>query len=163
MLDAEPHGLRDLEDAVGRRAAELGANDVLVVAGAQSLEGHIIEAGKAGLQAAQRLLQAFLEGAADRHHLADGLHRGGERRIGAGEFLEGEARDLGDDIVDGRLEGGRRGAAGDVVLQLIERVADGQPGCDLGDGKAGRLGGERGGARHARVHLDDDEAAVGRD
>ena len=47
------------------------------------------------------------EGAADRHGLADRLHRRGQRRLGAGELLEGEARDLGDDVVDRRLERGR--------------------------------------------------------
>ena len=36
------------------------------------------------------------------------LHRGGEQRLGAGELLEGEARHLGDDVVDRRLERGRR-------------------------------------------------------
>ena len=45
-----------------------------------------------------------VEAAADRHGLADRLHRGGEEGLGAGELLEGEARDLGDDVVDGRLE-----------------------------------------------------------
>ena len=83
--------------------------------------------------------------------------------LGAGEFLEGEARDLGDDVVDGRLERGRRRAAGDVVGDLVERVADRELGGDLGDRKAGRLRGQRGGARHARVHLDHDHAAVCRD
>ena len=113
------------------------------------------------LERAQRLLQALGEGAADRHHLADRFHRGGQRRIGAGKLLEGKARDFGDDIVDRRLERGRRRAARDVVLQLVQRVADRQPGRDLGDRKAGRLGSECRGARHARVHLDDDEASVG--
>ena len=84
---------------------------------------------------AQRLLQAFGEGAPDRHHLAHRLHRGGQRGIGAGEFLEGEARDLGDDVVDGRLERGRRGAAGDVVLELVQRVADGELAATLAMGK----------------------------
>ena len=111
---------------------------------------------------AQRLLQALLEGAADRHHLADRLHRGGQRRLGAGKLLEGEARNLGDDVVDGGLERGRGSAAGDVVGDLVERVADRELGGDLGDRKAGRLGGERRGARHPRIHLDDDEASVGR-
>ena len=46
--------------------------------------------------------------------------------VGAGELLEGEARDLGDDIVDGRLERGRGRAAGDVVVEFVERVADGE-------------------------------------
>ena len=118
----------------------------------------LVEAGEAGLERAERLLHGFVEGAADGHRLADRLHRGGEQRLGAGELLEGEARDLGDDVVDGRLEGGGRDL-GDVVVELVERVADGELGGDLGDGEAGGLGGQRRGARDARVHLDDDEAA----
>ena len=94
-----------------------------------------------GLQAAQRLLQRFLERPADRHRLADRLHLRGQRRVGVGELLEGPARHLGDDVVDGRLEAGRR-LAGDVVAQLVEAIADGQLGGDLGDGEAGRLGGQ---------------------
>ena len=88
---------------------------------------------------------ALVEGAADRHRLADRLHRGGEQRLGAGELLEGEAGDLGDDVVDGRLEGGGRDL-GDVVVELVEGVADGELGGDLGDREAGGLGGERRGA-----------------
>ena len=50
--------------------------------------------------------------------------------------------------------------ARDVVGNLVERVAHGQLGGDLGDGKAGGLGGQRRGARDARVHLDHRHAAV---
>jgi hypothetical protein len=50
--------------------------------------------------------------------------------------------------------------AGDVVVQLVQRVAHGELGRDLGDREAGGLGRQRGGARHARVHLDDHHAAV---
>ncbi len=109
ILDAgaEPEGLGDFEDAVGGGRAERGADGVLVVAFAGALNRDLIETGEAGLEAAQRLLQRFLEGAADRHDFAHRFHRGGEGRIGAGEFLEGKARDLGDDIIDGRLEGRR--------------------------------------------------------
>ena len=121
--------------------------------------GDVVEAGKTGFEPAQGLLEAFGEGAADRHDLADRLHRRRQRALGAGEFFEGEARDLGDHVVDRRLEGGGRRAAGDVVFELVERVADGEPRGDLGDREAGRLRGERGGARHARVHFDDDETA----
>ena len=64
--------------------------------------------------------------APDRHHLADRLHRRRQQRLGALELLEGEARDLGDDIIDRRLEARRRRAAGDVVGDLVERVADRQ-------------------------------------
>ena len=115
IAHAEPHRLRHLEEAVGRGRAERGADRVLVVALAEARDRDLVEAGEAGLQRAQRLLQALLEGAADRHRLADRFHRGGEHRFGAGKLLEGEARHLGDDVIDGRLERGRRGAAGDVV------------------------------------------------
>ncbi len=164
LLDryAEAHGLGTGEQPVGRRAPEGGADGVLVVALAEALDEHFVEAVEPDLQTAQRLLQALGEGAPDRHHLADRFHRCGQQRFGAGELLEGEARHLGDDIVDGRLEARRCGAAGDVVVELVERVAHRQLGGDLGDGKAGRLRGQRRGARHARVHLDDDQPPVGR-
>ena len=61
-----------------------------------------------------------------------------------------------------RLERRRRRPAGDVVLDLVERVADRELGGDLGDRKAGRLRGQRRRARHARVHLDHHEPPVGR-
>ena len=70
------------------------------------------------------------------------------------ELLEGEARPLHDDVVDRRLEGGRR-AQRDVVVDLLQRVADREPRGDLRDRKAGRLRGQRGRPRDARVHLDD--------
>lgn len=118
-----------------------------------------VETNFAGFQAAQRLLQRFLEGATHRHHLAHRLHLGGETGIGLRELLEREARDLGDDVVDRRLERGRRLAAGDLVLQLIQRIAHRQLGGDLGDREAGRLGRQRRRTRHARVHFDDDHTA----
>ena len=119
------------------------------------------QAVDAGLEAAQRLLQRLLEGAAHRHDLAHRLHLRREPLVGARELLEREARDLGDDVIDRRLERRRRGAARDVVAQLVERVADGQLRRDLGDREAGGLRRERRRARHARVHLDDEQAAVG--
>jgi hypothetical protein len=97
--------------------------------------------------------------AADRHHFADRLHRGRQHGLGALELLEREARDLGDDVIDRRLERGR-GRAGDVVDDLVERVADRQLRRDLGDREAGRLRRQRRRARHARVHLDDDEPSI---
>jgi hypothetical protein len=111
------------------------------------------EADAAVLEAAQRLVQRLLEGAAHGHHLAHRLHAGGERVVGAAELLEGEPRDLGDHVVDGGLEGGL-GLAGDVVGDLVQRVADGELRGDLGDREAGGLGGQRGRAAHPRVHLD---------
>ena len=76
----------------------------------------------------------------------------------ARQLLEREPRDLDRDVVERGLEAGR-GDAGDLVGQLVERVAHGQAGRDLGDREAGRLGGQRRAARDARVHLDDHDLA----
>ncbi len=162
IAHAEPHGLRHFEQAVGRRRAERGADRVLVVALAEAGDRDLVEAGQAGFQRAQRLLQAFRKRAADRHRFADRFHRRGQHRLGAGKFLEGKARNFGDDVIDRRLERGGRGAAGDVVGDLVERVADREFGRDLGDRETGRLRRQRRRARHARIHLDDDQAAVRR-
>ena len=64
-------------------------------------------------------LQAFLERAADGHRFADAFHLGGERGVGLREFLEGKAQNLGDDVINARLEA-RGGFARDVVLELIQ-------------------------------------------
>jgi len=45
------------------------------------------------------------------------------------KHLEGEARNLGDEVINIRLEGGG-GFARDVVLELVEQVADGELGDD---------------------------------
>ena len=76
-----------------------------------------VEAVDAHLQPAQRLLQRLLERAPDGHHLAHRLHLRGEAVVGLRELLEGEARHLRDHVVDRRLEGRRRRAAGDVVAR----------------------------------------------
>ena len=106
----------------------------------------------------QSLLESFREGTTDRHGLADGLHRRGERRVGGRELLESETRDFHNHVVERRLERGRSRAR-DVVRDLVERVSGGQPSGDLGDREARSLRGQGGGARHSRVHLDDDDAA----
>ena len=87
----------DVQDALRAGLADL--LDDLVAVGAA-----LGQAVDAGLQAAQRLLEALLEGAAHRHHLADRLHLRRQARIGGRELLEREARNLGDDVVDARLE-----------------------------------------------------------
>jgi hypothetical protein len=88
------------------------------------LVGLFVQTVHAHFQTAQRLLERFLEGAANRHHFADRLHLRGQARIGFAEFFERETRDLGDDVVDRRFERRRGLAAGDFVLQFVERVAD---------------------------------------
>ena len=142
----------DVAEAVRRGRDEL--------VGDQALVELLAAEGLAGLQAAHALPQRFLEGAADGHHLADGLHLRAERGVGAGEFLEGPFGNLGHHVIDGRLEAGRR-LARDVVADLVQPVADGELGGDLGDGEAGGFGRQRRAARDARVHLDDHHAPVG--
>ena len=93
------------------------------------------EAKAADFQPAQGFLKRLFKRPADGHCLADAFHLRGEGRIGFGEFFEGEARNLGDDIIDRRLEAGHR-FAGDVVRQFMQSVADGQLRGDLSDRKA---------------------------
>ena len=160
--------IEDLRDGVAGAESVAEKVDALGVGRAEFLPdgfvvGHLVAtvlaaaapAARAGLERTQAFLERLLERAADGHGLTDGLHRGGERGVGAEKFLEREARDLRDDVVDGRLEA-RGGQPRDVIAQLVERVADGELGGDLRDGETGGLGGERRGARHARIHLDHD-------
>ena len=117
--------------------------------------------GPSELQRPDALQERFLERAPDGHRLADRLHLRRQRRIRFGELLEVPARDLHDDVVDRRLEGGRREAR-DVVGDLVEVIAERELRGDLRDREARGLRRQRGRPRHARVHLDDDHAAVGR-
>ena len=95
-----------------------------------------IESARADLQRAQPLLQRLVERAPDGHRLAHRLHRQTEKRRRLAELLEGEARNLDHDVIDGRLERGRRLAC-DVIGNLVERESGGELRRKLGDGKAG--------------------------
>ena len=148
-------GLGHVQDALGRGRGDLLLEGLLVkvvvAVGAQPRVSL--------LQRPHGLLHGLLEGGADGHDLAHGLHARGETVRGALELLEGKARDLYHAVVDGRLEAGRRGVR-DVVLDLVQGVAHGEKGGHLGDGEARCLGGQGRGAADARVHLDDDDATV---
>ena len=127
--------------------------------------GHLaptpVKARARAFQRAKSLLQGLGEVAADRHRLADALHGRGQRRIRGRKLLEGEPRHLDHDVVQGRLEAGRRDL-GDVVADLVQGVADGQLRGDLGNRETGCLRGQRRGPGDPRVHLDDDDPAVAR-
>ena len=148
---------RSASAATSSRSGVGGASATSISCGDRKFElADPVEPAQPGLERSQRLLQALREAPPDRHHLADRLHRRRQIVRRSLELLEGEARDLGHDIVDCRLEARRGRAAGDVVGDLVERVADRQFGRDLGDREAGRLRCQRRGARNARVHLDHD-------
>ncbi len=153
-------GLRDQQQPVGRRLGERCQHRLLAAA-LDPLDRDFVEPVESGFERAQRLLHRLGEAAADRHRLADRLHRRRQQRRRAGKFLEREARHLGDDVVDRRLEAGR-GDSGDLVVELVERVADRELGGDLGDRESGRLRRQRRGTRDARVHLDNDQPPIGR-
>ncbi len=134
---------RSRRPAAPARRGRAGRRSGTAARASSSLAGRSVlgrgpEAGGLGLHRAQRLAQRLGEVAADRHRLADALHVRGQHRVGARELLEREPRHLDHDVVQRRLERGRR-LAGDVVGDLVERVADGQLGRDLGDREAGGL------------------------
>ena len=112
---AGEHRVADEERTLWIRAGEARANLGEVGEGGVAELTAAAEAPGADLEGAECLLEGFLKRATDGHRLADGLHRGGEGRIGADELLEREARDLRDDIVNGRFEAGRRRLR-DIVL-----------------------------------------------
>ena len=127
--------------------------------------GEVVEDGRPGgvlgerpdaglLEPAQRLVQRRPERPVDGHHLAGRLHLAAERPVRARELVEREARQLHDHVVQGRLERGH-GRAGHDVRDLGEAAADRDLGRDPGDRVAGRLRGQGGRARDARVDLDD--------
>ena len=149
--------LRRLEELLERRTTadrlldldetSLGANCGGLNQGAGFFGGRRlpvpVELHTALIDRAQGLLERLRVGATDRHGFTDGLHRGGEGRVGRRELLEGEARDLNNHVVERRLERGR-GRARDVVRDLIEGVAGGEACGDLRDREARRLRGQRG-------------------
>ncbi len=113
------------------------------------------------LKRAPRLHQRFLEGAAHGHHFADRLHLRSQRIVGAGKLLKLPLGNFHDNVVDGRLETGRRFAC-DVVRNLVERVANREFCRNFRNRKAGRLRCQRRGTRDARIHLNHRHAPVGR-
>ena len=106
------------------------------------------------LQAPQGLVEGRPERPVDRHHLAGGLHLAAQGPVGAGELVEREARQLHDQVVEGRLEGGH-GRPRHDVRDLREPPSDGDLGGDAGDRVARGLAREGRAAAHPGVDLDD--------
>ena len=105
------------------------------------------------LNAADGLHHRLLKGRCNRHDLTGRLHLGAERVVCVNELIKRPARELGDNIVEGRLEASV-GLAGDRVHDLVQTVAD----CDLSgnlcDRETGRLGCQRGRTGNTGVYLD---------
>ena len=138
-VPATAQGLDHKEDAVlGRRGH--GLSEIIVA----QLVGTFLATGTNALmpvlQRTHGLAEGLLKGAADRHDLAHGLHARGKRGVGTLELLEGKARHLDHAVVDRGLKAGGRGL-GDVVDDLVERIAHSQARGGLGDGETRGLGG----------------------
>ena len=98
--DIAPQRFTDVQDAIPLRNPQT-LQDLLWV---DIFGSPATEAVEAELQRTKSLLQSLLEGRAYRHRLSDRLHLRSEDRVGQWELLEAPARQLGDDVVDGRLE-----------------------------------------------------------
>ena len=119
----------------------------------------IIETGKPGFQTAKRLLKAFVDIAANRHHFAHGFHRGVQQWLGTFELFKGKARNFGDDIINRRFERRWR-CAGNVVGDFVKREANRQLRRDLGNREPSGFRCKRRRTRYARVHFNNDQAAI---
>ena len=152
---AQGKSITDVPDALGAGRAQLFFKHFAVLR-------LFVHAVHANFQAAQGFLERLLEGAAHGHHFAHRLHLGGQAGICSRKFFKRKTWDLGDDVIDAGLKARRRGAAGDVIAQFVEGVADSQLGRDLGDRETCGLRSQCGRTRNARVHLDHDHATVHR-
>ena len=81
------------------------------------------QGASAHFERAYRFLDGRLEGAVYCHHLAGGLHLRAEHPVAAGELVERPTRNLDHDVVQRRLEGGRR-LTSDGIGYLVECFAD---------------------------------------
>ena len=106
------------------------------------------------LQRADGLHQRPFKAGADAHHLAGGLHLGGEGSLGGDEFIKGQTGHFYHAVVKRRLEAGV-GLSCNRVFDFIQGVAQGDLCRHLGDGVAGRLARQSGGTAHTGIHLDD--------
>ena len=152
---AQGKSIADVPDALGAGRAQLFFKHFAVLR-------LLVHAVHADFQAAQGFLKGLLEGATHGHHFANRLHLRRQARISGGKFFKRKTRNLGDDVIDAGFKASRRSAAGDVVAQFVERVADSQFGRDLGDRETRGLGGQGRRTRNAWVHLDHHHAAVHR-
>ena len=113
-----------------------------------------VEAVGVHFEAADGFEEGLLDVAADAHHFPSALHLGAEAWVNVAEFVEGPARNLRNDVVEGGFECGD-GFPGDGVGDFVEGHAECNLGCDTGNGVAGCLAGEGGASAYTGVDFDD--------
>ena len=155
LVHAHAHGkgVAHVPNALGAGRAQLFFQHFAVL-------GFLVHAIDAHFQATQGFLEGLLEGAAHGHDLAHRLHLCRQAAVGSGEFFEGKTRNFGDHVINAGLKTGWGCAAGNVVSELVQRIAHRQLGRHFGNRKARGLGRQRRGTRNARVHLNNHHAPV---
>ena len=110
-------GVAYIPNAVRTRFAEFFLEHFAVL-------GFFVQSVNADFQATQGFLERLLEGTANRHHLADRLHLGGQTTVGGREFLKRETWNFGDYVIDARLKTRGRRTTGNLVAQLVQGIAN---------------------------------------
>ena len=160
-VEEQAVNLGDVKDRVHRDALFEGlehGKDPAVILIVQPLQDRgaaqrrAVQGVQGNLCPADGLHEGFLKGLTDGHDFAGRFHLSTERAAGTGKLVKGPLRELADDIVDGRLKAGT-GFSGDIVRDFIQGVPQRNARGDFGNRVAGRLGGERGGTRYARINL----------
>ena len=150
VVDAALEGLVHAEHAL--RVLNMHVSHDLVIG--QLFKGLVGQGVHTQLDGGDCLHHGSLEAVANAHHLAGGHHLGAQRFVGVDELIKGPLRVLDHDVVQRRLKAGA-GLAGDIVGDLVQRVANGDLGSHLGNGITGGLGSQCGRAGHTGVDLDD--------
>ena len=125
--------------------------DFLIGVGSQLGHG---EGVQLQLNGADRLHHGLLEIDADGHHLAGGLHLGAQGALAVDKFIKGPFGEFDHQIVDSGFKAGV-GGAGHRIENLVQGVADGNFGGNLGDGIASGFGSQSRGTGNPGVYLDD--------
>ena len=105
------------------------------------------------LQGLSRLVKGLLKASADAHNLANRLHLKSESAVCALKLVKVPSRNFHNDVVQGRLKIGRCGL-GNLVVQLVECVPNGEFCRNLGNGITGGLGGQGRGSRNPWIDFD---------
>ncbi len=106
------------------------------------------------LDGADRLHNGLLEAGTDGHYLTSGLHLGAQGTLAVYKLIKGPLGELADDVVHSGLVAGP-GGTGYGVADLVQTVADGDLGGNLGDGITGGLGSQCRRTGYTGVYLDD--------
>mmetsp|Transcript_72066 Transcript_72066/g.203447 ORF Transcript_72066/g.203447 Transcript_72066/m.203447 type:complete len:1095 (-) Transcript_72066:280-3564(-) len=158
---SQPEALGDGPDTRGRRVRQLGLDGlqrvgILVPVQQLVVEALSFEADATLVDHAQGLLDHLLESPADGHDLADALHARADCLVDGRELTEVPARNLGDDVVQRRLEACGRDP-GDTVAETHEVAAECELGRDVSQRVTGRLGCQCTASGQTGIHLDDAE------